>query len=466
MIRKIVILGLLAAFVAVATEAMSQNPASAPVRQRFGCAEDQSAGDEPNADKGIRDDAGAGKSFTPATPLLEKAIDSPPAGQKSDVGGQKSEVGSKSTLPNKSESGVKGKDFPSAKDAPASKTFPTSSSASILSSAGKRELVIERCLVTIKDDNKVPASEPGMLMKVPVKEGQSVEKDDLVAEIDTRSTEARRRIAQAEHEAAVAQASNDAEVDVANKAIEVSKADLDMTIEIRRRSPAAVPDAEYRKVLFTYEKSQAQLKQATNEKEIARLTANAKQAQFDAASIEIDLRQARAPFNGMVVEVMKKEGDWVTVGEPIMHIVGLDKVRVKGFVPVSGEYGASHDEVIGKPVTITVEGAGGKKHAVKGVIGFASPVIEGVGTSRQFRIWAEVDNERTIEPVTKQESWKIQPGSVAQMTIDLTPPKPALPAIPSKSDATKGFKGKVDAFKPVTGETDKAGEKKTTKRER
>ena len=56
--------------------------------------------------------------------------------------------------------------------------------------------------------------------------------------------------------------------------------------------------------------------------------------------IELDLRQIRAPFKGEVVEMMKKVGDWVTVGEPIMHIVGLDKVRVKGFVFVSGPEGA------------------------------------------------------------------------------------------------------------------------------
>jgi multidrug efflux pump subunit AcrA (membrane-fusion protein) len=305
-----------------------------------------------------------------------------------------------------------------------------------------------------------------MITQMPVKEGQSVEKGEMMAEIDTRSVEARRRIAAAEHEAAVAQAANDAEVDVANKAIEVSKADLDMTNEIRRRSPAAVPDAELRKVIFTYEKSQAQLKQATNEKEIARLTANAKQAQYEAASIEIELRQPRAPFNGLVVEVIKNVGDWVTVGEPILHIVGLDKVRVKGFVLVSGEHGASHDEGIGKPVTITVDGAGGKKHSVKGVIGFASPVIEGVGTSRQFRIWADVDNESTIDPVTKQESWKIQPGSVATMTIDLAPPRPALSPNPAKGDSAKGDKGKVQSFKPVTGEPDKSGGKKSSSKER
>jgi len=106
--------------------------------------------------------------------------------------------------------------------------------------------------------------------------------------------------------------------------------------------------------------------------------------------------------------------------------------------------------VFGKDVTITVEGAGGKKASVKGTIGFASPVIEGVGTSRQFRVWAEVDNEKTIDPVTKQVMWKLQPGSVATMTIDLSPPK-AQPA------------AKTQTYKPVTGE--KSEPKKSKSRE-
>ena len=44
------------------------------------------------------------------------------------------------------------------------------------------------------------------------------------------------------------------------------------------------------------------------------------------------------------------------------------------------------------------------------------------------------------------------PGSMATMTIDLTLPKPAVAA---KSEPSKSGKGKVDAFKPVTGEGDK-----------
>jgi multidrug efflux pump subunit AcrA (membrane-fusion protein) len=312
------------------------------------------------------------------------------------------------------------------------------SSAPLDSKADRKELVIEQAMVTLMFDNKVPASENGMLLDVPVEEGQSVEKDELLAQIDSRSTEARQRIAAAEMAAAEAEANNDANVEVAEKAVEVTKAELDQSLEIRRKNPGAVPETQVRKDRFNWEKSLAQVKQAKNEKEIAALTANAKKAQYDAASIELDLRQARAPFKGQVVEVMKKAGDWVTAGEPIMHIVGLDEVRVKGVVLMSGREGASQDEVLGRDVMITVYTAGDKTHKVKGKIGFASPVIEGLGSSRHFRIWADVENEKSIDPVTGQQVWKIQPGSKATMVIDMT----------SRPVATS----RVQAYRPVSAE--------------
>lgn len=287
-----------------------------------------------------------------------------------------------------------------------------------------------------------------MITKIEVKEGNSIEKGSLVAEIDSRATLAKSKVAEAEYYASKAQSENTAEIEVAEKAVEVSKAEYDQSLEIRDKNPSAVSLTQLRKDKFNWEKSLAQVKQATNEKKIAGLTANAKQAQLDAALIELDLRQIRAPFKGEVVEIMKKVGDWVTVGEPIMHIVGLDKVRVKGFVFVSGAEGASQEEVLGKDVKITVEGAGGKKRTVHGKIGFASPVIDGVGTSRQFRIWAEVDNKKSIDPVTKQEIWELQPGSVASMTIDLNSTTPVSMTTPE----SKAGKGKVETFKPVTPE--------------
>lgn len=301
---------------------------------------------------------------------------------------------------------------------PAGRPGAPASASSGSGGSARRELVIENALVMLIDDNKVPATETGMLTAVHVKEGALVEKGALLAEIDSRATLAKQRVAQGELAAALAQAENDAEVEVARYAIEVTKADLDANTEIRRTNKAAVSEAEHRKFVFQYQRAIAQEKQAINEKEIARLTATAKQAQLDATTVELELRQIRAPFEGQVVEIMKHPGDWVTSGEPIMHVVGLKRVRVKGFVSANL---ASHDEVLGKPVTITVYAGGQREYTTQGTIGFASPVIEGLSTSRQFRIWAEVDNVQSVDPITGQAYWRIQPGSVAKMVIDLTP---------------------------------------------
>jgi len=99
------------------------------------------------------------------------------------------------------------------KDSSPSKTFPTSSVSAASSAAApgsRKELVIPDALVTLIKDNKLPASEAGMIVDLPVEEGESVEADEIVAQIDSRSTLAKQNIAKAELEAAKAQAANEA----------------------------------------------------------------------------------------------------------------------------------------------------------------------------------------------------------------------------------------------------------------
>jgi multidrug efflux pump subunit AcrA (membrane-fusion protein) len=439
-IRKTLLLILLAAIAAVVTKFFTQ---------------DSAATAQSPASPGIK-----------AEPTLEKAL--PPSGS-SPVPGAKSEkalpatkdaakspTADRPTLPPPVGSLPPASSQRSDKSAPPGRSptpASTQSAPSPLPSSSSRTLVVDPAFVTLNDDNKVPATEGGMIIGLLVKEGDSVEKETLVAQIDNRATLAKQEIAKAEWNAAIAQASNNAEVQVAKEAVEVSKADLESLDEIRSKNRNAIPDAEYRKSWFQMKRSEAQVTQATNEKEIAGLTAGAKKAQYDAASIELDLRQIKAPFKGQVVEILKKTGDWVTVGEPIMHIVGLDRLKVIGYVPASGEAGARQGEVIGKPVSITVQRPGGQTHTVNGFIGFASPVIEGTGSRRHYRVWAEVDNEKATDPVTGQEVWRIQPGSMATMTIDLTP-RPTYPA--AKTDG----KGKVQSFKPVTGDAERKGKER------
>ena len=343
-----------------------------------------------------------------------------------------------------------------------------------------KSITVEECSVTLWDDVEVPAADSGTLMKLYFKEGQSVEQGALLADIDNREILAKQAIAKGELAAATQQAESRAEIEVAEKAIGVAKEELAAIQEIRLKNKAAIPETEVRKSQFQLDRALAQLKQAENENLVAHLTAEVKQAQVNAAEIEIDRRQIKALFKGEVDRIIKMRGEWVQAGEPILRLVALDRVRVNGAVKASL---AAPVDVLGKPVVITFYTAGNKQHTVKGTVGFASSVIDGTSDAREFRIWAEVENEKVVDPLTKQSSWKIQPGSPATMTIDLTPPAPPKPPTATKTDAGKGGKsptssgsgskvlptdskststpsaaGKVDALKPpLSG----AGEKST-----
>lgn len=293
----------------------------------------------------------------------------------------------------------------------------------------QRTVTIPDAYVTLSQDVKVPASELGMLMTIHVVEGQHVEDGELLADVDNRETIAKQLIGQGELDAALAQAESDAELDVARKAVDVAREELLQQEEIRKVNASAVSLTELRKYRFQLQRAEAQVRLAETDRNIAALTAETKRAQLQALDIEFDRRQVKAPFSGEVVEVFRKRGEWVQAGEPVIHIAHLDKCRVKGFVQASH---ASPHEVEGKPVEIEFQASNGKSLHIKGTVGYASEIIEGVGSSRSFRVWADIDNQKLTDPVTKKEYWAIQPGSMAQMTIDLTPPAPpkAEPARP------------------------------------
>lgn len=306
-----------------------------------------------------------------------------------------------------------------------SATRPSSATAS-QAATGSQTIDVYDALVMLIDDVRVPALEAGRLMKMLVKEGEFVEEGTVLAEVDNRDALAKQRIAQGEVDVATAQRDSDAEIEVAEKAIEVSKAELDANAEIHQRSPGAVSQTELRKFRFQWERALAQLKVAQVDKVVARLTVDLKKAQYDATDNQMERLKITAPFAGEVNDTLRQVGEWVQPGDQVVHLVRLDKVRVKGFVYSKN---ASPTELIGKPVTIVVSTAGGKEETVRGVIDFASQVIEGVGDTRQFRIWADVDNKRVTDPVSKRESWAIQPGSSARMEIDLSPQVASRPAI-------------------------------------
>jgi multidrug efflux pump subunit AcrA (membrane-fusion protein) len=336
-------------------------------------------------------------------------------------------------------------------------TTPTSASLPSPPPVERKVIEVTDALVTLIDDVRVPAQEAGRLMKVHVKGGEAIDQDFVLAEIDNRDTLAKEKIAQAELAVADEQANSTAELEAAQKAADVAKAEADSLVEIRDKNPGAVSLTELRRAKFQHERALAQIKVAQTDLSVAKLTTGVKAAQLEATANELARRQISAPFGGEVNEVFRQVGEWVQPGEAILHLVRFDKVRVKGFVYAQT---AAPADVLGKPVKIRVDAAGGKEEVVEGTVAFASSVIEGVGDTRQFRIWAEVDNKKALHPVTKKEVWVIQPGTSAIMEIDVTPPVLPKPATPAKTTPA-GFRPRTPGT-PTPGNSTSGASTPTT----
>jgi len=276
------------------------------------------------------------------------------------------------------------------------------------------EIYVEHGLVTVIDDIKVPAREAGVLTKLYVNGGELVPANVVLGLIDNRDTLAKQRIAQGELDAAKEQASSKAEIEAAEKGRDVALSEYESAKDIKAKQPGAVSTQELNRARFQWERSLAQIAVAKTDNVVAGLTAVMKKAQLDATDVELSKKQIVTDIQGQVVEVYKKKGEWVQPGDPVLRLVRLDRVRVEAFVyaKLGGRF-----EVEGKPVTVTVKLPEDKEVTVQGRVDYASPIIEGAGNNRQYRVWADIENQFV------NGHFLIQPGSEATLRINIAAAK-------------------------------------------
>ena len=59
------------------------------------------------------------------------------------------------------------------------------------------------------------------------------------------------------------------------------------------------------------------------------------EAKLDAANVQVGLRTMKAPFDGLVYEVQKRQFEFVRTGEPVFRLADLTQLRVQGQAEVS-----------------------------------------------------------------------------------------------------------------------------------
>jgi multidrug resistance efflux pump len=269
-----------------------------------------------------------------------------------------------------------------------------------------QSLTVTDCVVRLIDEAQVPAREAGVIRSITVVEGDKVEVGELLAQLDDQDAQAKLQIAEFEYRASEAQATNDVKVKLARAEAEVMESEF-----LRGQGTATDLDDEeqkqLRRLLLAPRRARLQISAAELEQEIAKLTSQVKAAQVRAAQAQSERHRVVSPLTGVVAQVYQHAGEWAKPGEPILHVVRMDRLRVVGYVNSDD---TAPEEIVGRPVVITIHDRRGLKQEVESKVGFASPVVV---TSGQFRIWAEVENRQD------KDVWLLRPGLTADMTIQL-----------------------------------------------
>ncbi len=130
------------------------------------------------------------------------------------------------------------------------------------------------------------------------------------------------------------------------------------------------------------EQSRLGVEQSLSDQGIAKLKAQAAFHDSQLAALVVKHHHLEAPIEGVVVKIFRRPGQWVQIGEPVVELVRLDRLRAEGFVAY---------EVAAKLRSLpNVEIALPSEATRTGKVAFVMPEVDPV--NGQVKFWIEFDN--------------------------------------------------------------------------
>jgi len=249
---------------------------------------------------------------------------------------------------------------------------------------------VEEARVRLMDDVQLASPRTGIVERVP-SEGDEVGLQEEVVRLRAEVLEAGLRIT-------ARQAENDIDVRFARKASELAQLKYARAAEASRAVPGTVSELELKELRLSAEKSLLQVEQTEQQFTIAGLRRD--------ESVELlNTCRIQSPLAAQVVEVLKKPGEVVREGEPIVRLASNGRMRVEGWLTLSqaGQVKRGQAVVVRQ---VPEEGAVGPAPEFTGRVTFVDLKVEPV--SRKVKVWAEVVNRRG----------ELRDGLTARLKID------------------------------------------------
>lgn len=268
---------------------------------------------------------------------------------------------------------------------------------------------LEGCVIKLVDDIEIPATEPGVLTLLSVREGSLVKAEDVIGTIDDREAQMAKQVASLAWKSAKEKSKDDVEIRYAQAASLVAEADWKRNLGINDATPGAVPLAEVEKSKLEYDRAALQIEKAGKDLRLAGFEADTKLAEYKAAELAIERRHILAPFDGEVLEVKTKEKEWVNPGDSIVRLARLDLLKVEGYVYLA-EYELA--ELRDCEVVVTLK-VGPRDVEATGRVVNIDPEAANDGGGFRYMVTAEITNRK------ENGEWLLLPGLQGTMTIKL-----------------------------------------------
>lgn len=217
-------------------------------------------------------------------------------------------------------------------------------------------------------DIQLAASEMGILTRVEVQEGDVVEIGQVLASLDDTVLLASLKVAESSRNARGSLES--AVADLETRQVELKKLQ-----QLRSRAHASQKEVD--RVAGEVRIAKARVQAVREELQV-------KQLEYERIQAQLDGRRIRSTINGVVTEVKRDQGEFVSPSDPtVARVVQLDPLRVFFSVPVA------HRSAIeaGQTMTITI---GDAAETAEARVEFVSPTAD--ASSGTFRVKVRLPN--------------------------------------------------------------------------
>lgn len=263
-------------------------------------------------------------------------------------------------------------------------------------------------MVRLIEQVDIPARRDGRLEKFNVKEGADILRGDSLGRLDDLEAQLTLKRTELEHQLATEKANSDIALDSARLIQEVTRNEFQRASQAKQVAPSSVSVTEFERLKLEAGKATNELARLTEEKRFAEITAKTKAVELQLAKLALDERQIISPLDGMVVQFHHREGEWVRLGEKVVRVVRIDRLRVEAYVNLTSTLSLLEKA----PVVLEVDFPDSQRQKFNGEVVFMNPEADPV--NGQIRIWAEIENRNRMLRPGQRGVLKIFPQEKAQ----------------------------------------------------